>query len=209
MCGIAGMVSNNKAILNEQSLYKMATTLAHRGPDGNGIYQHNNIGFAHTRLSIIDLSNNAAQPMHYMDRYTIIYNGEIYNYKELKHSLHLKNYKFNTESDTEVILACYDLYKTECVQYFDGMFAIAIFDKITNQIFCARDPFGEKPFYYFLNNELFAFASEMKALWAIGIPKEADEGMMANFLCVGNVQNTNFTILHTNQIKNPSPPLRA
>jgi asparagine synthase (glutamine-hydrolysing) len=191
MCGIAGIVTQNKAYLNEPNLLKMATALSHRGPDGNGTFINTQIGLAHTRLSIIDLSQNAAQPMHYLDKYTIVFNGEIYNYKELKHSLQLKGYQFYNESDTEVILAAYDFYKDDCVNYFDGMFAFAIYNNVTNTVFCARDIFGEKPFYYFLNKELFAFASEMKALWAIGIDKHTNETMMAQYLCKGSVQLAN------------------
>ena len=191
MCGIAGILSKNKSLVNVQSLKKMADTLAHRGPDGEGFFINPkvNMGLAHRRLSIIDLSNNAAQPMHYLQRYTIVYNGEIYNYKELKNTLTQKGYSFTNESDTEVILASYDLYKEECVQYFDGMFAFAIWDEETQKLFCARDIFGEKPFYYFTQNDAIVFASEMKALWAIGIDKNIDEGMMAAYLSIGQVQN--------------------
>ena len=191
MCGIAGILSKNKTLVNVQSLKTMADTLAHRGPDGEGFFINpkGNVGLAHRRLSIIDLSNNAAQPMHYLQRYTIVYNGEIYNYKELKNTLQQKGYSFTNESDTEVILAAFDLYKEDCVQYFDGMFAFAIWDEETQKLFCARDIFGEKPFYYFTQNDAIVFASEMKALWAIGIDKNADEGMMAAYLSIGQVQN--------------------
>jgi asparagine synthase (glutamine-hydrolysing) len=191
MCGIAGIVSLNKSLVNEQSLKKMADSIAHRGPDGEGFYvsQNGTVGFAHRRLSIIDLSNAAAQPMHYMQRYTIVYNGEIYNYKELKIILQNAGYNFKNESDTEVILAAYDLYKEACVQHFDGMFAFAIWDEVTQNIFCARDVFGEKPFYFYRQNDAVFFASEMKALWALGIDKTADETMVAAYLGIGQVQN--------------------
>ena len=191
MCGIAGILSKNKSLVNVQSLKTMADTLAHRGPDGEGFFINpkGNVGLAHRRLSIIDLSNNAAQPMHYLQRYTIVYNGEIYNYKELKNTLQQKGYSFTNESDTEVILAAFDLYKEECVQYFDGMFAFAIWDEEIQKLFCARDIFGEKPFYYFTQNDAIFFASEMKALWAIGIDKNVDEGMTAAYLSIGQVQN--------------------
>jgi asparagine synthase (glutamine-hydrolysing) len=191
MCGIAGIVSLNKSLVNEQSLKKMADSIAHRGPDGEGFFISPNgtIGFAHRRLSIIDLSASAAQPMHYMQRYTIVYNGEIYNYKELKITLQKVGYSFNNESDTEVILAAYDLYKEDCVQYFDGMFAFVIWDEVEQNIFCARDIFGEKPFYFFKQNDAVFFASEMKALWAIGIDKTPDDNMMAAYLGIGQVQN--------------------
>jgi asparagine synthase (glutamine-hydrolysing) len=191
MCGIAGIVSLNKSLVNEQSLKKMADSIAHRGPDGEGFYISNSgtVGFAHRRLAIIDLSTAAAQPMHYKQRYTIVYNGEIYNYKELKIILQKAGYIFNNESDTEVILAAYDLYKEECVQHFDGMFAFAIWDEETQNIFCARDIFGEKPFYFFRQNDAVFFASEMKALWAIGIDKTPEDNMVAAYLGIGQVQN--------------------
>jgi asparagine synthase (glutamine-hydrolysing) len=191
MCGIAGIISPNKNLVHTQSLKIMSDVLAHRGPDGEGqwINPTNNVGLAHRRLSIIDLSIAAAQPMHCLKRYTITYNGEIYNYKELKIELQKVGYHFNTESDTEVVIAAFDFYKNDCVQYFDGMFAFAIWDEKTQELFCARDTFGQKPFYYFLDNEAFAFASEMKALWAIGVDKKADEKMLLNYLAIGQVQN--------------------
>ncbi len=194
MCGIAGIISNNKSIVNSHSLKRMSDKLIHRGPDGEGSFINlkNNVGLAHRRLSIIDLSNAAAQPMHFAGRYTIVYNGEIYNYKELSISLQKEGYHFKTQSDTEVILAAYDFYKEECVKYFDGMFAFAIWDEEMQSLFCARDIFGEKPLYYFMDKEVFVFASEMKALWAIGIDKSIDEKMMVNYLALGQVQNTSI-----------------
>jgi asparagine synthase (glutamine-hydrolysing) len=193
MCGIAGILSQNKSLVHPRSLKTMSDALAHRGQDGEGqwINPSNNVGLAHRRLAIIDLSTAAAQPMHYADRYSITYNGEIYNYKELKTDLQKVGYRFITESDTEVILAAYDFYEKDCVQYFDGMFAFAIWDEKMQELFCARDTFGEKPFYYFLDAEAFAFASEMKALWSVGVDKKPDAKMVLNFLGIGQVQNAN------------------
>ena len=191
MCGIAGIISPQKKIIHTKVLKTMSDSLSHRGPDGEGIWinSDNTAGLSHRRLAIIDLSDAAAQPMHYLSRYTIVYNGEIYNYIELKTDLQKAGYHFTTQSDTEIILAAYDFYKDECVRYFDGMFAFAIWDDKLNELFCARDIFGEKPFYYFLENNLFAFGSEMKALWAAGVTKSADEKMMVNYLALGQVQN--------------------
>ncbi len=193
MCGIAGIISQNKNLVHPRSLKIMSDVLAHRGPDGEGqwINPTNNVGLAHRRLSVIDLSTAAAQPMQYANRYSITYNGEIYNYKELKIVLQKVGYLFTTESDTEVILAAYDFYKNDCVNYFDGMFAFAIWDEKLQELFCARDTFGEKPFYFFLDDQAFAFASEMKALWSIGVDKKPDEKMLLNFLGIGQVQNAN------------------
>ena len=191
MCGIAGIISTQKKIIHTKALKTMSDSLSHRGPDGEGIWINtdNTAGLSHRRLAIIDLSDAAAQPMHYLKRYSIVYNGEIYNYKELKADLQKAGYRFTTQSDTEIILATYDFYKDECVRYFDGMFAFAIWDDQLKELFCARDIFGEKPFYYFLENNVFVFASEMKALWAAGVTKSADEKMMVNYLALGQVQH--------------------
>ncbi|MEI9807168.1 MAG: asparagine synthase (glutamine-hydrolyzing) [Bacteroidota bacterium] len=143
----------------------------------------------HRRLSIIDLSDAASQPMHYRDRYSIIHNGEIYNYIELREELQKKGYLFNTSSDTEVILAAYDHYNDECVEHFDGMFAFAIWDEEEQELFAARDRFGEKPFYYAYNGSEFIFASEMKALWAAGIERKPNLQMLFNFITIGYTDN--------------------
>ena len=191
MCGIAGIVSLNKSLVNKEWLKTMSDSLSHRGPDGEGLWinKNNTVGLSHRRLAIIDLTDAATQPMHYLNRYSIVYNGEIYNYKEIRSDLQKAGYFFTTESDTEVILAAFDFYKNDCVTYFDGMFAFAIWDNITETLFCARDTFGEKPFYYFIDKDVFVFASEMKALWAIGVNKTIDEKMMVNYLAIGQVQN--------------------
>ena len=119
MCGIAGIIQPANGTFNQQQVKKMTDALAHRGPDGEGYWQNENqtVLFGHRRLSIIDLSQTSAQPMHYGERYTIIYNGEIYNYIELKEALSRTGYRFRTQSDTEVILACYDHYKSGCVDH--------------------------------------------------------------------------------------------
>ena len=191
MCGIAGIITSDKNELSGEILKKMTDVLSHRGPDGEGFWisPDEGVGFGHTRLSIIDLSPSAAQPMHYKDRYVITYNGEIYNYIELRESLEKSGYRFQSKSDTEVILAAYDCWKEECLRKFDGMFAFAIYDKKQQMLFAARDRFGEKPFYYYNDNRYFAFASEMKALWAIGVPKEVDGAMLLHYLSVGHLQN--------------------
>ncbi|HRP33142.1 MAG TPA: asparagine synthase (glutamine-hydrolyzing) [Agriterribacter sp.] len=197
MCGIAGIISSNPDILSFTRLKKMAAVLAHRGPDGEGywINQSQTVGFAHRRLSVIDLSDAAAQPMHYSPeeaadlthRYTITYNGEIYNHPEIKTQLLSAGYHFRTQSDTEVVLAAYDYYKEDCLQYFDGMFAFAIWDERKQTLFAARDRFGEKPFFYLFDeaNRSFLFASEMKALWAAGVEKTNDEEALLYYLGIG------------------------
>src|SRR5205085_3068042 len=128
----------------------------------------NIVALGHRRLSVIDLSHAADQPMHYRDRYSIVHNGEIYNYKELKSRLSSKGYTFSSQSDTEVILAAYDMWKEECLSHFDGMFAFALWDEQEQKLFAARDRFGEKPFYYTCSDEGFCFASEIKAFRKAG-----------------------------------------
>src|SRR5262249_334156 len=163
-----------------QRLKAMADALAHRGPNGEGFWINEKItiGFAHRRLAIIDLTDTGKQPMHYLDHYTIVHNGEIYNYIELKEALLKKGYQFRSSSDTEVILAAYDCYGEKCVEHFDGMFAFAIWDEKEQTLFATRDRFGEKPFYYFYDKEQFIFASEMKAFWATGVHKEANKMLL-------------------------------
>lgn len=191
MCGIAGIISRDPNYIQPGMLRAMCNVLAHRGPDGKGIWQNedNSVGFSHTRLAIIDLSEAAAQPMHYLGRYSIVYNGEIYNYIEIRRELKNAGYQFRTESDTEVIMAAYDFYGPDCVCHFDGMFAFAIWDEQERNLFVARDRFGEKPLYYHKTNEQFFFASEMKALWEIAVPKAVNRKMLLNYFALGSVQN--------------------
>lgn len=185
MCGIAGIVSLDKSELSLSRLKKMTDVIAHRGPDGEGhwINEDQNTGFGHRRLSVIDLSHAADQPMHYVNRFTIIFNGEIYNYLELKELLIKQGYQFTTASDTEVILALYHKEKENCLQLLDGMFSFVIYDDAEKEIFVARDRFGEKPFFYsYEPGKYFLFGSEMKCLWAAGIKKEVNNRMLFNYL---------------------------
>ncbi len=191
MCGIAGILlqaPNSKA---QAHLKKMTDAIAHRGPDDEVQWSNekNTVHLGHRRLSVIDLSKNAAQPMGFANRYRIVYGGEIYNYIEIRSFLQNKGYSFTSRSDTEVILAAYDYWKEKCLQQFDGMFAFAILDEKEQQLFAARDRFGEKPFYYYEDEANFIFASEMKALWAIGIEKHIDNKMLLNYITLGHVQN--------------------
>ena len=203
MCGIAGILISPKAaevIKTSETLHhpvlrhlkKMTAALAHRGPDGEGVWNNagGNVFLGHRRLAITDLSSNAAQPLHWGDHYTIIHNGEIYNHVELRKVLQQRGYTFRSQSDTEVILASYDHWKESCLQQFEGMFAFAIWDEKEQQLFAARDRFGEKPFYYYEDEEHLVFASEMKALWAIGIRKSIGEKMLLNYIALGHVQNS-------------------
>ncbi|MBP6623842.1 MAG: asparagine synthetase B, partial [Chitinophagaceae bacterium] len=181
MCGIAGIIAKDKNIIRVETLKPMTDIIAHRGPDGDGLWISPNqeIGLGHRRLSIIDLSHEADQPMHYLNRYTIVFNGEIYNYIELKTELLNQGYTFHTQSDTEVLMALFDRDREQCLQLLDGMFSFVLFDAKENIIFCARDRFGEKPFFYsYEKGRHFYFGSEMKCLWAGGIPKEVNPKML-------------------------------
>jgi len=196
MCGIAGIINLNKDVINRSLLKQMTDVIQHRGPDGEGhwVNSEETVGFGHRRLSIIDLSENGAQPMHFLDsRYTITFNGEIYNYIELKQNLLKKGYVFNTNSDTEVVIASYHDKGERCLSDFDGMFSFAIYDSLSNSVFCARDRFGEKPFHYSMYNGGFYFGSEIKQLWAAGVPKKMDQEKLLNYIKSGEIERTGET----------------
>lgn len=162
MCGIIGRLSNKPA---NEAFNKGLHSIAHRGPDGFGILQEGNVSLGHRRLSIIDLTDNGKQPMHWADRYVITFNGEIYNYIELREELEKKGVYCKSQSDTEVLLALYATEGPTCLNKLNGMWALAIYDKQEQTIFLSRDRMGKKPLFYILDNEQFAFASEMKALY--------------------------------------------
>lgn len=167
MCGIAGAFSlSGVPVVNlAASLACMNALIAHRGPDGQGTWQADNhtSGLAHRRLSIIDLSHHAAQPMRGPNGTVISYNGEIYNYRELRSALK-DRWRFKSESDTETILAAYEAYGEECLSHLRGMFAFALIDPKNQTLFAARDRFGIKPFYYTVVDDVLYFASEAKTL---------------------------------------------
>lgn len=164
MCGIHGFINNNIAEEDGRKLiHAMTNSTLHRGPDFSNTEQIDNCYFGHNRLSILDLSDSGNQPM-FFDDYAIVFNGEIYNYKEIREELITHGYKFHSDSDTEVILKGYDFWKENVVQKFIGMWAFAIYSKSTNKLFCSRDRFGIKPFYYILSNNALYFASEIKSL---------------------------------------------
>ena len=164
MCGISGFISLSNLSNSETVIKKMNEAIAHRGPDGEGYFIGTGFTFGHRRLSIIDLSQAGHQPMHYLDRYTITYNGEIFNYAELKQELEVKGYIFKTQTDTEVIMAAYDSWGTGCLNMFNGMWAFVIYDKVRNEFFISRDRFGKKPLYFSQTNDTFIFSSDIKAI---------------------------------------------
>ncbi len=191
MCGIAGIIQPTPGYYTTDTISRMTDALAHRGPDGEGHWQNpgKQALLGHRRLAIIDLGPQAAQPLHYQDRYSIVHNGEIYNYIELRDELSKNGYQFQSRSDTEVILAAYDLWEDECVDHFEGMFAFAIWDEKEQELFAARDRFGEKPFYYHISENGLLFASEIKGLWAAGVPQQPNLRMLFNFLTIGYTDN--------------------
>lgn len=165
----------------------MTTSLKHRGPDATGTFIAENIALGHLRLSIIDLSETANQPLFdFTNRYSIIFNGEIYNYREVKKSL--PDYPFSTNSDTEVILAAFCRFGVECLKLFNGMFAFAIWDNVKSELFVARDRLGVKPLYYALDGERFIFASEIRAILNTGlVPRNLDKSSLYNYLMYQSV----------------------
>ncbi len=184
MCGIAGIIAK-RAEGKEwmKYLHDATNALKMRGPDAQNYFSHDNIAFGHCRLSIIDLSDAANQPMtDEQKRYTIIYNGEIFNFKLLKKDLEQRGISFNTNSDTEILLKLYDLYGKEMLQMLNGFFAFAIYDHQQKNVFIARDRFGVKPMFYYEDENVFVFASEMKALLQFPIKKEMDTTSLYQFL---------------------------
>jgi len=181
MCGIAAIINKTGKEASLPLLEKMASTIHHRGPDDDGVIIDGPIGFFHKRLSIIDIECGK-QPMTF-NNCTIVYNGEIYNYIELREDLKKKGHSFQTSSDTEVILHMYSEYGNEFVNLLNGMFAFIIYDKNENKLFVARDHFGIKPLYWYHDAELIAFGSEIKALLAHPhISAEADNENLYEYL---------------------------
>ncbi len=184
MCGITGILAFNENGKQKLQHINAATAcLIKRGPDGDGVYTDKNVALGHRRLSIIDTSNHAAQPFaDASNRYTIVFNGEIFNYKELRENLIKKGIQFKSKSDTEVLLYLYITEKENCLVQLDGEFAFAIYDKETEELFLARDRYGIKPLYVYTDADNFIFASELKAIMAFEIPKEIDKASLQAYL---------------------------
>lgn len=167
MCGIAGTFGFSSVFDNVDSV---RSSLKHRGPDDYGFFQDNGLlTLFHTRLSIQDLTKNGHQPFHSSDgRFTLIFNGEIYNFRELRLMLAKKGHEFHSFSDSEVLLKLYIEYGSDFLSDLNGIFAFAIWDSLEKSLFLARDALGVKPLYYLANNQCFIFASEIKVLMALG-----------------------------------------
>ena len=186
MCGILAIVGEH----DKDKVRKAISLLSHRGPDDSGIYLDNKLSLAHKRLSIIDLSKNSSQPLVSEKGNLIIYNGEIYNFKEIKEEIEKhKNFDFKTKSDTEVILAAYETWGENCVKRFNGMFSFIIWDKEKRELFVARDRLGIKPLYYYKDKEKLIFASEIKSILQFIEPEINKEGLydyFNYFIQIGN-----------------------
>ena len=165
MCGIAGIFNLNGEPVSSVFLRKMTDAIAHRGPDGEGFYVDSFIGLGHRRLAIIDLSPAGHQPMITPDgNFAISYNGEVYNFQELRVELESLGHQFSSKTDTEVVLHSYAQWGAECLARFNGMFAFAIWDRTRQELFLARDRYGVKPLYYTYAGKTFLFSSEQKAI---------------------------------------------
>ena len=192
MCGIGGFVDPHGVLQGERTLAAIATTLAHRGPDGQGLHLDGPFGLAHRRLAIIDLTETGAQPM-VVGPVTVVFNGEIYNYRELRTELRAMGHCFVGASDTEVLARAYLEWGERCVERFRGMWAFALLDQRSRSLVCARDPYGIKPLYYSCHHGAFVFASEPPALLAAGVPARANTRTAAHYLALGITEHEPHT----------------
>ena len=195
MCGLAGVIALNGGRVDPIAVKRMADSLRHRGPDDEGILVQGAVGFGFRRLAILDLSPSGHQPMVSQDgRYVLVYNGEIYNYIELRRELQAQGYQFRSSGDTEVLLNAYDAWGTDCLHKFNGMWAFLIYDTHKKIIFGSRDRFGIKPLYRYRARNLVLFASEIKAILSSGHYCEGTNWNVASrFLVEGRLDTTDET----------------
>ena len=194
MCGICGIINRSGEPVSEECIRKMMIKMSHRGPDDEGVYLNRTLGLGHVRLSIIDLSRAGVQPMFdSTGRYCVLHNGEVYNYLELKQELKTK-YEFKSQTDTEVILYSYLNWGAECLDRFNGMFAFVIYDTKDDHLFIARDRFGIKPMYYYLDEKCFVFASEIGAILAVlPVRKGINDSAIFDYLVFNRTDQHNDT----------------
>ena len=196
MCGISGVINLNGKPVGENDIRLMMEKMKHRGPDDEGVFIDGNVGLGFVRLSILDLSIAGHQPMHsHNNRYVIIFNGEVYNYIEIREELK-NDFHFKTGTDTEVVLAAYQKWGKSCLDKFNGMFAFVIFDKNTKQIFAARDRFGIKPFYYYQDEEKFIFASEIKSILPLLKSRSINNSIVLDYVAYNRTDHTNKTFFN-------------
>lgn len=201
MCGICGIISFNQEYVREQPIRAMMKIQRHRGPDDEGVYIEGNLGFGFVRLSILDLTPAGHQPMFSADkRYVVVFNGEIFNYIELREELKSFGYQFRTNTDTEVLLTAYQQWGENCLNRFNGMWAFVIYDRKDKKIFASRDRYGIKPFYYYTNEHFFAFASEIPPLLSLFPGKPSpDNQSIFDYLVFNRTDQTERTFF--NEIK--------
>ena len=199
MCGITGFISKN---FLKSDLIKMTDVLSHRGPDASGYFfdRDKGVGLGHRRLSIIDLSDAANQPMtSHCGRYIMVFNGEVYNFKEISKKLNKTSWK--TSSDSEVILEAFVAWGIDFVHQLNGMFAIAIFDRNENKLFIFRDRMGIKPLFYYLDKNEFAFASETKSLLKLPIQKAINKQALVDYFHLEYIPNGQSIFKNINKLK--------
>ncbi|MFP4038098.1 MAG: asparagine synthase (glutamine-hydrolyzing), partial [Desulfobacteraceae bacterium] len=201
MCGICGIYSLEGRPVRGESLNAMCGTMAHRGPDGQGVWVNGPVGLGHRRLSIIDLATGD-QPMGTPDGAAwVVFNGEIYNFLELKSVLEGKGYRFRTTSDTESILYAYEEWGLEFVDHLRGMFAIGLWDERQRRLVLARDRIGKKPLYYLYDGKRLVFGSELKALLALpDVSKEMDFEALGAYLSFGYVPSPMSIFKHIRKL---------
>jgi asparagine synthase (glutamine-hydrolysing) len=185
VCGISGIVHKDNTPVDKTTVAQMTGLVRHRGPDGEGYFFGAHFALGHRRLAILDLTPAGNQPMHYLDRYVVVFNGEVYNFVELRQELEALGYRFRTRTDVEVVLAAYDCWGEQCVHRFNGMWAFALYDRRHEILFCSRDRFGVKPFYYAETDKAFAFASEIKQLLPLFGERRANPGKIVDYLVLG------------------------
>lgn len=183
MCGISGYIPLLNHNVDVDALTSMTSVIAHRGPDGQGIFSDNMVGLGHRRLSILDLSVDGQQPMKdSCNALIIVFNGEVYNYIELREELRSIGYDFTTQTDTEVIMKAYAAWGESCVKRFNGMWSFALYDLEKSKVFCSRDHFGIKPFYYSETNKAFVFGSEIRQLLPFLDKNKVNENVLTEFI---------------------------
>lgn len=208
VCGIFGIVRKDGPVRQDQ-VKELTDLVAHRGPDGSGTHVNGNVGLGHRRLAIIDLSSDGIQPMrHRRQPLWITYNGEIYNYIELRKELQETGIVFETATDTEVLLNAYLTWGEDCLNRFNGMWSFAIYDERDDTLFCARDRFGVKPFYYVDTASAFAFGSEIRQLLPLVENRVPDDGLVNDFLVSGLTDHTTRTFFRGIEKLAPGHSLR-
>jgi asparagine synthase (glutamine-hydrolysing) len=208
MCGISGIIDKGDAPVDAARIRMMTDVAAHRGPDGSGVYHGRNFALGHRRLAILDLSARGKQPMSYLGRYWITYNGEIYNYIEVRDELRRAGARFETGTDTEVILAAYAAWGEDCLRRFNGMWAFALYDSVEDILFLARDRFGVKPLYYADGPGEFAFGSEIKQLLTLQSSVRANQRIVVESLLTRFEGHTDETFFEGVKILSQGHTLR-